>query len=148
MRKAIATAAIGIAAVTSLVACGNDDSDETPATTENETTTSMMEEPTTTAENTTAGETSVTSTDQLGTFDQAKIDAFVAAFRTRYSDLSQDRDDDSIENIVIDSCQQLANGVDEQQVTEKIRVSAANGGTQPTQEEAEQIYDMVTPACP
>ncbi len=92
--------------------------------------------------------TSVTSTDQLGTFDQAKLDAFVVAFRSGYSDLSEDRDDDSIENIVIASCNDLANGVSEEQVTEKIRVLAANKGTEPSQDQAERIYDIVTPACP
>lgn len=64
----------------------------------------------------------------MGTFDQAKLDAFVVAFRTGYSDLSEDRDDDSIENIVIASCNDLANGISEEQVTEKIRVLAANKG--------------------
>jgi len=96
----------------------------------------------------TTGETSVTSTSQLGTIDQAKLDSFVVAFRAGYSDLSENRDDASIENIVISSCNDLANGIDEQQVTEKIRTLAANKGTEPSQDQAEHIYDMVTPACP
>ncbi len=142
MKKIIAAALVASGAVLSLAACGDDDSDSASVTNDN-----SVEQPTS-AEETTAAETSVTSTEQLGTFDQAKLSAFVVAFRTGYSDLSENRDDASIENIVITSCNDLANGVDEQQVTEKIVTLAANNEAQPPPEQAEQIYDLVTPACP
>jgi len=144
MRKIIATALVGAGAVLTLTACGDDNDDSTDTTMQ----TSMEMPATTETETGESSPTSVTSTEQLGTVDQAKLDAFVVAFRTGYSDLAEDRDDDSIENIVITSCNDLANGVSEEQVTDKIRVLAANKGTEPSQDQAEQIYDIVTPACP
>ncbi|NKR97551.1 hypothetical protein ACQ86I_10325 [Prescottella equi] len=144
MKKVIATALVGAGAVLPLAGCGDGNDDNTDTTMQ----TSMEMPATTETETEESTPTSITSTDQLGTFDQAKIDAFVVAFRTGYSDLSEDRDDDSIENIVIASCNDLANGVSEEQVTEKIRVLAANKGTEPSQDQAERIYDIVTPACP
>ncbi|NKS87129.1 hypothetical protein GS571_20280 [Rhodococcus hoagii] len=144
MKKIIATALVGAGAVLPLAGCGDGNDDNTDTTMQ----TSMEMPATTETESEESTPTSVTSTDQLGTFDQAKLDAFVVAFRSGYSDLSEDRDDDSIENIVIASCNDLANGVSEDQVTEKIRVLAANKGTEPSQDQAERIYDIVTPACP
>ncbi|AVP68891.1 hypothetical protein GS894_11355 [Rhodococcus hoagii] len=144
MKKIIATALVGAGAVLPLAGCGDGNDDNTDTTMQ----TSMEMPATTETESEESTPTSVTSTDQLGTFDQAKLDAFVVAFRSGYSDLSEDRDDDSIENIVIASCNDLANGVSEEQVTEKIRVLAANKGTEPSQDQAERIYDIVTPACP
>nr|NKW58667.1 hypothetical protein [Prescottella equi] len=144
MKKIIATALVGAGAVLPLAGCGDGNDDNTDTTMQ----TSMEMPATTETESEESTPTSVTSTDQLGTFDQAKLDAFVVAFRSGYSDLSEDRDDDSIENIVIASCNDLANGVSEEQVTEKIRVLAANKGTERSQDQAERIYDIVTPACP
>ncbi|WP_433703190.1 hypothetical protein [Prescottella equi] len=144
MKKIIATALVGAGAVLPLAGCGDGNDDNTDTTMQ----TSMEMPATTEPKSEESTPTSVTSTDQLGTFDQAKLDAFVVAFRSGYSDLSEDRDDDSIENIVIASCNDLANGVSEEQVTEKIRVLAANKGTEPSQDQAERIYDIVTPACP
>ncbi|MBM4693670.1 hypothetical protein GS434_08045 [Rhodococcus hoagii] len=144
MKKIIATALVGAGAVLPLAGCGDGNDDNTDTTMQ----TSMEMPATTETESEESTPTSVTSTDQQGTFDQAKLDAFVVAFRSGYSDLSEDRDDDSIENIVIASCNDLANGVSEEQVTEKIRVLAANKGTEPSQDQAERIYDIVTPACP
>ncbi|WP_145237246.1 hypothetical protein [Prescottella equi] len=144
MKKIIATALVGAGAVLPLAGCGDGNDDNTDTTMQ----TSMEMPATTETESEESTPTSVTSTDQLGTFDQAKLDAFVVAFRSGYSDLSEDRDDDSIENIVIASCNDLANGVSEEQVTEKIRVLAANKGTEPSQDQAERIYDIVTPVCP
>ncbi|CAM3052381.1 Lipoprotein [Prescottella defluvii] len=144
MKKIIATALVGAGAVLTLSACGDGNDDNTDTTMQ----TSMEMPVTTETETDGSSPSSVTSTEQLGTIDQAKLDAFVVSFRTGYADLSADRDDDSIENIVITSCNDLANGVREEQVTEKIRVLAANNGTEPSQDQAEQIYDIVTPACP
>src|SRR5690349_4516627 len=100
MKKIIATALVGAGAVLPLAGCGDGNDDNTDTTMQ----TSMEMPATTEMESEESTPTSVTSTDQLGTFDQAKLDAFVVAFRSGYSDLSEDRDDDSIENIVIASC--------------------------------------------
>ncbi|WP_420749721.1 hypothetical protein [Rhodococcus sp. O3] len=148
MKKIIAAALVASGAVLSLAACGDDDSDSASVTTDNSVEMQTPTEEETTAGETTADETTVTSTDELGAFDQAKLSAFVVAFRTGYSDLSENRDDASIENIVITSCNDLASGADEQQVTQQIMTLAANNDVQPTPEQAEQIYDLVTPACP
>lgn len=144
MKKIIAAALVASGAVLSLAACSNDDSGSESVTV---TTTKTVESQPTTSEETTTT-TSVTSSDQLGRFDQTKLAAFVVAFRTGYSDLSNDRDDASIEDIVIASCNDLASGVSEEQVTERIVTLAANGEAQPSPEQAERIYDLVTPACP
>lgn len=136
MKRMIA-ALIVAGALVSLPACGNDDTNtETATTTSN------------TAESTTVQISSVTSTADLGMIDQAKLAAFVVAFRTAYADLSQDRDDESIQEIVFSSCNAIADGATEQEVTKEIRDLAANDGTEATQSQAEQIYKLVTPACP
>ncbi|MFZ2529688.1 MAG: hypothetical protein WAX14_18865 [Rhodococcus sp. (in: high G+C Gram-positive bacteria)] len=145
MKKIIAAALVASGAVLSLAACSDDDSGSESVTV---TTTETVESQPTTSEETTTTTTSVTSSDQLGRFDQTKLAAFVVAFRTGYSDLSEDRDDASIEDIVIASCNDLASGVSEEQVTERIVMLAANGEAQPSPEQAERIYDLVTPACP
>lgn len=46
-------------------------------------------------------------------FDDAALAGFVASFRTGYTELAEDRNDDSIEHIAIESCIDLANGADE-----------------------------------
>lgn len=150
MKRTIAAAAIAAGTVLALAACGNDDDSGNSSETRPEATMHLETDHETTHETHRNGatQTTVTSTDQLGTFDQAKLTAFVAAFRTGYSDLSEDRDDASIENIAITSCNDLANGVDQQTVTDNLRSLAANHGTVPTQEQADMIYQMVTPACP
>ncbi|MCJ0902579.1 hypothetical protein [Rhodococcus sp. ARC_M6] len=142
MKRTIATIAIA-GALVATAACGNDDA-ETDV--DNDTTSEVtMQTPTTTAPNQSS---TVESTDDLGRIDQAKLATFVVAFRTGYSELAQDRDDASIEEIVLESCQDIAAGADEQQVTEEIRNLAAHNGNEPTMDQAERIYDMVTPACP
>jgi hypothetical protein len=79
--------------------------------------------------------------------DKAKLAAFVASFRTGYAELAEDRNDESIEHIVIESCIDIANGADEQTVTANTTL-AENEGTTPTAEQAGQIYRLVVPACP
>jgi hypothetical protein len=93
-------------------------------------------------------ETSTSGSADLGTLDEAKLTSFVVAFRTGYSELAEERDDESIKVIVLQSCDAIGAGVDEQQVTEQIRTLAAHNRNEPTQAQAEQIYDLVTPACP
>lgn len=147
MRKLIAATAIGAGVVLAVSACGNDSSDNSTSTSMTPTMTSSTGHTTETSKSASSS-TSVSSTSQLGTVDQAKLAAFVVAFRTGYSQLSEDRDDASIEKIVLTSCNDLANGADQQQVTANIRTLAANKGTDVSQDQAERIYDMVTPACP
>ncbi|PTR42976.1 hypothetical protein C8K38_10953 [Rhodococcus sp. OK611] len=80
--------------------------------------------------------------------DETKLAAFVAAFRTGYAELAQDRSDEDIEMIATQSCAHLAAGADKETVTVEIETLAANDGTKPSQEQAENIYNLVTPACP
>lgn len=143
MKRTITAIAIA-GALVATAACGNDDTDM-----DSDADDTTSEVTTQTAATTALDESStVESTDDMGRIDQAKLATFVVAFRTGYSDLAQDRDDASIEEIVLESCQDIAAGIDEQQVTEEIRDIAAYNGNEPTLEQAEQIYDMVTPACP
>ncbi len=143
MNKAIAS--IAIAGALACAACGSDDTDQSTTDGMGNGTEQMMTPPTGRVTEESAPQTSPTD---LGMIDQAKLAAFVVAFRTGYSELAQDRDDTSIELIVLQSCDDIASGVDEQQVTDEIRTLAAHNGNEPTQDQAERIYDMVTPACP
>ncbi|MGG7100132.1 hypothetical protein [Rhodococcus sp. 24CO] len=144
MNKTIASIAVA-GALASAVACGSDDTDQSTSDGMDNGTEQMTTPPTGGMTEESEPETSPTD---LGMIDQAKLASFVVAFRAGYSELAQDRDDSSIELIVLQSCEGIANGVDEQQVTDEIRTLAAHNGNEPTQDQAEQIYDMVTPACP
>lgn len=132
MKRTIATIMIAGAIMTS-VACGNDDGGQQDSGGPVRVTSYQM--PTRT-------------TDGMGVVDQAKLTAFVAAFRTRYPDLSRDRDDESIQEIVLDTCDDISEGASEQQINDEIRDNAEHDGAVPTQAEVEQIRQMVTPACP
>lgn len=117
---------IAAAGLFALVACGSDDDgNEMPA------------------HGTSGVVTSVESA-----VDEAKLTAFVAAFRTGYSELAENRSDEDIEKIVTESCTHLAAGADKQTVTVEIETLAANDGNRPTPEQAENIYNLVAPACP
>ncbi|WP_092807896.1 hypothetical protein [Rhodococcus globerulus] len=133
MKKTIATIMIA-GAVSIICACGNDDGDNQGNG--NVTSQQTMQMP--------AG----TSTGEMSAVDQGKLTAFVVAFRTRYPDLSQDRDDEDIKEIVLDTCDDIAQGASEQQVSDEIRDQAEHNGVVPTQVQVDEIYDMVTPACP
>ena len=143
MNKTIASVAI-VGAVVSAVACGSDDTDQSTSDGNDYATQQTTRSP---AQRTDESEPTASPTD-LGMIDQAELASFVVAFRAGYSELTQDRDDSSIELIVLQSCDDIGNGVDEQQVTDEIRTLAAHNGNEPTQDQAERIYDMVTPACP
>ena len=134
MKKAIATIMIAGAA-SMMCACGNDDGDQNQGS-GHATGQETMRMP--------AG----TSTGEMSAVDQGKLTAFVVAFRTRYPDLSQDRDDADIKEIVLDTCDDIAEGASEQQVSDEIRDQAEHNGVVPTQAQVDEIYDMVTPACP
>jgi len=80
-------------------------------------------------------------------FDSAKEAAFVAAFRTGYSDLSTDRDDDSLKAIAEDPCALREKGAGDDELKAAIKGTAANGTTVPSDEQASHILDMVVPVC-
>ncbi|WP_420880969.1 hypothetical protein [Rhodococcus sp. (in: high G+C Gram-positive bacteria)] len=79
--------------------------------------------------------------------DSAKQAAFVATFRASYSDLATDRDDDSIEAIVDDTCALREKGASDDELKEAVKGLAANGTTVPSDEQASRILDMAVAAC-
>lgn len=83
-----------------------------------------------------------------GAWDDAKLMGFVAAFRTAYPNLSSDRDDESIESIVKETCTVIESGASNEQQVAKVKETATNGGTAPTDDQADRILQLVKPACP
>ncbi|CAM3153932.1 Lipoprotein [Prescottella defluvii] len=81
-------------------------------------------------------------------WDNAKLTAFTAAFRTAYPNLSSDRDDESIESIVKETCTAIDAGASDQELTDKVTEVATNDGTVPTEDQAARILQIVRPACP
>ena len=81
-------------------------------------------------------------------WDNAKLTAFTAAFRTAYPNLSSDRDDESIESIVKETCTAIDAGASDQELTDKVTEVATNDGTVPTADQAARILQIVRPACP
>jgi hypothetical protein len=79
--------------------------------------------------------------------DETKLAAFVAAFRAQYPELAQERQDNSIENIAVRSCEDITYGVDEQRVSAEIRSLASHNGTEPNPTDVRRIYNLVIPAC-
>ncbi|ORL37899.1 hypothetical protein A6I87_00365 [Prescottella equi] len=83
-----------------------------------------------------------------GAWDNAKLTTFVAAFRTAYPNLSSDRDDESIESIVKETCTAIDSGASDEQLSAKVKETAANDGTVPTDDQVDRILQLVRPACP
>ncbi|MDH6283531.1 hypothetical protein M2284_000292 [Rhodococcus sp. LBL1] len=83
-----------------------------------------------------------------GAWDQAKLTAFTATFRTVYPNLSSDRSDESIESIVKETCTAIDSGANDQEQVAKVTQVATNDGTVPTQDQANRILQLVKPACP
>lgn len=81
-------------------------------------------------------------------WDDAKLTAFVAAFRTAYPNLSSDRDDESIESIVKETCTAREAGASDEEQVAKVKEVATNDGTVPTEDQANRILQLVKPACP
>lgn len=87
--------------------------------------------------------------DEAGSaFDDAKLSAFVTAFRAGYPNLADGRNDDDIESIVTDSCAKIDDGADEKAVSEEIANLAENDGTKPTEDQVGTIYNLVKATCP
>ncbi len=82
-----------------------------------------------------------------GAWDNAKLTTFVAAFRTAYPNLSSDRDDESIESIVKETCTAIDSGASDEQLSAKVKETAANDGTVPTDDQVDRILQLVRPAC-
>lgn len=83
-----------------------------------------------------------------GAWDNAKLTAFVATFRTAYPNLSSDRDDESIESIVKETCSAKESGASDEELTAKVKETATNDGTVPTDDQVDRILQLVRPACP
>ncbi len=80
-------------------------------------------------------------------FDEAKLDVFVAAFRTGYPQLSADRETQDIESIVTETCPLIGEGASDQEVNAKVQEVATNGSTVPDDDQAARIAQLVRVAC-
>ncbi|MFD6857337.1 hypothetical protein ACFWCF_08350 [Rhodococcus sp. NPDC060090] len=80
-------------------------------------------------------------------FDSAKLGAFVAAFRAAYPNLSADRETQSIETIVTETCPLIEDGADDAEVNAKVGELAANGSAEPTDDQSARIAQLVRVAC-
>lgn len=143
MTKLIGAAAIATAFALFTTACGSGDTDtaaeRSPATSTT---------PAHVAGDVREPALAASSTVYSKPFIRADLDKFVDSFRARYPELSSDRDNTSIENIAIKSCNDLVNGADQGVVLDHIRTYAANLTTDPLPDETGGIYDMITATCP
>jgi len=99
-------------------------------------------------ETTTTAATSAATSTETHRLDEAKLAAFIAAFRARYPKLAREREDTSIETIAVRTCEDITDGLDEQRLATDIRSLASHDGTEPNETDAQHIYQMVTPICP
>ncbi|WP_244165141.1 hypothetical protein [Rhodococcoides fascians] len=81
-------------------------------------------------------------------FDEAKVQAFVVAFRAQFGGLAEGRDDTAIENLLSSTCNEIAGGTPESDIVAQLEVEAAKGDAVPTTEQAQRIYDQAALACP
>jgi hypothetical protein len=80
-------------------------------------------------------------------FDDAKVQAFVVAFRTQFGALAENRDDNAIKALLNSTCVEIASGADESTVVSELEVEAASGDARPSTEQAQRIYDQAKLAC-
>ncbi|QCQ89925.1 hypothetical protein [Rhodococcus sp. SGAir0479] len=80
-------------------------------------------------------------------YDPQRLAEFVAAFRAQYPQFAVGRDDDDIADIAIESCDDLANNVDERVVTAHIVDRAEHDGVVPTPEQARTIHGLTGAVC-
>nr|WP_232284747.1 MULTISPECIES: hypothetical protein [Rhodococcus] len=147
-RLRVAGATVAIAAAFALTACSSDDtpSDEDVRSSADVAVTSVQEQ----AEGAISSVQSVASSaaERAGDiFDKAKLDVFVAAFRTGYPQLSADRETQDIESIVTETCPLIDEGASDQEVNAKVQEVAANGSTVPDEDQAARIAQLVRVAC-
>lgn len=81
-------------------------------------------------------------------FDDAKVHAFVVAFRAQFGALAESRDDNAIKNLLTSTCTEIASGTDESAVVAELEFEAASGENRPTTEQAQRIFDQAALACP
>lgn len=80
-------------------------------------------------------------------FDDAKVEAFVVAFRAQFGALADSRDDNAIKALLNSTCAEIASGTDESTVVSELEVEAASGDVRPSTEQAQRIYDQAKLAC-
>ncbi|MDV2476409.1 hypothetical protein ACFWDA_06120 [Rhodococcus zopfii] len=83
-----------------------------------------------------------------GAIDQAKLSAFVGTFRTAYPDLAADRETQSIEKIVTDTCPMIEDQAPQEDIDATVKELATNGSVAPTDDQAARIAQLVKVACP
>ena len=82
-----------------------------------------------------------------GAVDTAKVTSFTLAFKAAVPQLAEGRDDDAIQDIYSQTCAAITAGTAEAAVVASLEVSAANNGTNATQEQAQRIYNIAKPLC-
>ncbi|SNS40406.1 hypothetical protein [Rhodococcoides kyotonense] len=80
-------------------------------------------------------------------FDDAKVQAFVVAFRAQFGALAENRDDNAIKALLNSTCVEIASGTDESAIVSELEVEAASGDARPSTEQAQRIYDQAKLAC-
>lgn len=81
-------------------------------------------------------------------FDDAKVRTFVLAFRAQFGALADSRDDAAIEQLLTDTCAEIASGTDESAIVAELEVEAASEDVAPSTEQAQRIFDQAELACP
>lgn len=81
-------------------------------------------------------------------FDDAKVRTFVVAFRAQFGALAENRDDAAIEELLTNTCAEIASGADESAIVAELEVEAASGDATPSTEQAQRIFDQAELACP
>ncbi|MGU3586402.1 hypothetical protein ACLBYD_24935 [Rhodococcus sp. C26F] len=80
--------------------------------------------------------------------DNARLKAFVGAFRTGFPDFANNRTDTDIERIARVSCTDIAADTDRTAVDDRIRDTVAHDGRVPDEAQIDRIYRLITPVCP
>ncbi len=81
-------------------------------------------------------------------FDDAEVRTFVLAFRAQFGALAESRDDAAIEELLTNTCAEIASGADESAIVAELEVEAASGEAKPSTEQAQRIFDQAELACP
>ncbi|MBH0123715.1 hypothetical protein ACWDUD_02540 [Rhodococcus sp. NPDC003382] len=151
IRKSVPAAVAALAVACTLAACSSDE-DNTPASEEAQS--SLGAVVTSVREQAEGAVSSVQSAAESAAekageaIDQAKLSAFVGTFRTAYPDLAADRETESIEKIVTDTCPMIEDGAPQQDIDATVQELATNGSVEPTDDQAARIAQLVKVACP
>lgn len=79
---------------------------------------------------------------------QGKVAMFVATYRGGFPVFAENRQDGDIEEILITTCEGVAQGTDEAAIKAKITELATNGSSTPTEKDATYIYQLAKASCP